>query len=570
MSNTNETPNNPENKSMVSFKESIKKNYKVLGIILGVVIIFGGMFTYKSLQNKTHNIANNKGEQYFYAADFDNAVKEYEDYFNKDKNPLWKAKIAQVYSIKGDKENSAKYLEEAKSVDKLDPETINVIAFTEYMNDDYELALEDGEKGLESFPKDKQLNKTMFAVYMANKNIDNAKKLLETYPIDEESPYDIAEKSRMFMLLGEKEKGFQELKKAWDKDKDEFKVYDVLSQIALYDRNSLLEDIDNLIIENPNEPAYKMWMAKLYSANKETALDAENIIKEIEGQDIGKLEKQVILSSIYSNSGKIEEADKIIEDVLKNYKKDYRAYHIASWHFLEKKDLKKAEEYAKESMYLNPNYPDNYAFLMPEILKQKNKSIEGEPYFRTAMLMEPYNYNIMLNIADYYWETTDSNKKALEYFELAEIVRPNDPEIKYNITLIYVANKQDGEAVQVLRQAIKLDDENPKYHRTLGTIYFLNGRDKLAIEETRLAFEADNKDILTLNNAGCYYVMTASNIQRGVYNLKEAYDGIKDDTDEYTRRTIKENYQKAKELLDQYKNAKGNSKLQVPELIMFY
>lgn len=570
MSNTNETPNNPENKSMVSLKESIKKNYKILGIILGVVIIFGGMFTYKSLQNKTHNIANNKGEQYFYAADFDNAVKEYEAYFNKDKNPLWKAKIAQVYSIKGDKENSAKYLEEAKSVDKLDSETINIITFTEYMNDDYELALEDGEKGLESFPKDKQLNKTMFAVYMANKNIDNAKRLLGTYPIDENSSYDIAEKGRMFMLLGEKEKAFQELKRAWDKDKDEFKVYDVLSQIALYDRNSLLEDIDNLIAENPNEPAYKMWMAKLYSANKETAGDAENIMKEIAKEDIGKLEKEVIMSSIYSNSARTEEADKIIEDILKNYKKDYRAYHIASWHFLEKKDLKKAEEYAKESMYLNPSYPDNYAFLMPEILKQKNKSIEGEPYFRTAMLMEPYNYNIMLNIADYYWETTDSNKKALEYFELAEIVRPNDPEIKYNITLIYVANKQDGEAVQVLRQAIKLDGENPKYHRTLGTIYFLNGRDKLAIEETRLAFEADNKDILTLNNAGCYYVMTASNIQRGVYNLKEAYDGIKDDTDEYTRRTIKENYQKAKELLDQYKNAKGNSKLQVPELIMFY
>lgn len=570
MSNTNETPNNQGNKSIVSFKEFIKKNYKVLGIIIGVVVIFSGIFTYKSLQNKTHNIGKNKAEQYFYTADFDNSIKEYEKYFNKDKNPLWKAKIAQVYSIKGDKENSAKYLEEAKSGDKIEAETINTIVFTEYMNDEYELALEDGENGLESFPKDKQLNKTMFAVYMANKDIDNAQKLLETYPIDENSAYDIAEKGRMIMLIGEKENGFKELKKAWDKDKDEFKVYDVLSQIALYDKNSLLEDIDNLITENPDEPAYKMWMAKVYSANKETALDAENIMKEIEKEDIGKLEKKVIMASVYSKSKRPEEADKIIEDILKNYKKDYRAYHIAAWHFLDKTDLGKAEEYAKESIDLNPNYPDNYAFLMPEILKQKNKSVEGEPYFRTAMLMEPYNYNIILNIADYYWETTDSNKKALEYFELAEIVRPNDAEIKYNINLIYMANKQDGDAVQILRKAIKLDPENPKYHRTLGTIYFLNARDNLALEETRLAYELDSKDILTLNNAGCYYVMTASNIQRGVYNLKEAYDGIKDDTDEYTRKTIKENYKKAKELLEQYKSAKVNSKLQVPELIMFY
>lgn len=285
MNNINETPNTPNNTSTVSIKQFIKKNYKVLGIILGVVIILGGMFTYRSLQNKTHNIANNKGDQYFYAADFDNALKEYETYFNKDKNPLWKAKIAQVYSVKGDKKNSAKYLEEAKNVEKLDAETTNIIVFTEYMNDEYELALEDGKKGLETFSGDKQLNKTMFAVYMANKNIDSAKKLLETYPTDENSSYDIAEKGRMFMLIGEKGKGFEELKKAWDKDKDEFKVYDVLSQIALYDRNSLLEDIDNLIKENPNEPAYKMWMAKLYSANKETALDAENMMKEIAGQD---------------------------------------------------------------------------------------------------------------------------------------------------------------------------------------------------------------------------------------------------------------------------------------------
>jgi len=105
----------------------------------------------------------------------------------------------------------------------------------------------------------------------------------------------------------------------------------------------------------------------------------------------------------------LDKSDKLIEDVISQHPDDYRAYHSAGWYYLYKKDYEKAKEYCNKSISLNREYPDNYGFLMPEILKQGSEKLKGEPYFRTALIKEPYNYNIMLNLANYYWYTANDS-----------------------------------------------------------------------------------------------------------------------------------------------------------------
>ncbi|WP_125154712.1 tetratricopeptide repeat protein [Clostridium rectalis] len=541
-------------------------------IIIGIVIIIllAGFIYTKTNKNKKYNIEKNKGEQYFLKSDFNKSIEEFEKLYSEDKSLLWKAKIAQIYSVKGDIENSKKYIEEIKKSKDKNSEVLNYIVFTEYMNKDYATALKDGNEALKIYPKDKSLVKTMFAVYMANSQYEQAKKLIQTYPVDEGSAYDMAEYGRMLILIGDNVNGYEKLRKAWDLDKDEYKIYDSLVQMSLYDKNKLLEDISVLSKKNPQDVAYKMWLAKIYSMSVDTISQADKILGEIKDKDLGKIEKYVIEYYIYEGTNEKDKAEAIISKLVSDNKDDYRVLHTVAWYYLHKKDLGKAREFAEKSIYENQNYVDNYAFLMPDILKAENKGVEGEPYFRIALLKEPYNYNIILYIAEYYLSTANNSNKALEYFKLAEIIRPLDTEIKYNIALIHLSNKKDDEAIKILKKAIDIQNDVPKYHRTLGTVYFLHGKYENALAEIKDAYDADKDDMLTLNNAGCYYVMVSSELEKGVENLKSAYDKIDKNTGEYTRKTITENYEKAKKLLDAYNNAKGNEKLPVPELTLFY
>lgn len=551
-------------------KKLVKHKYFLLAVgIIAAVVIGGTVLTVK--ENKKYNITTNKAEEYFYIGEYGKAIDEYNAITAKDKNsPLWDLKIAEVYSVKGDIENSRKYILKVKDASSKDPEILNLLVFTEFMNKDYKMASEDGEKALNLIPGDKKLIKTMFTVYMANNELDKAKVLIKLYDVDKKSAYDTSEYARMLMLLDQWDEGLKLLRNAWTIDKDEYKIYDTLSQIAVYNKDKLLENVTGLSSKNPNDMAYKMWLAKIYSGASETAPQAADLIKSLQGKDTGKIEIKLIESAVLQNSGETAKADDMISTLIKDNGDDYRILHTAGWYYLNKKEIDKAEKYCKESIVKNKNYPDNYGFLMPEILKAKGKSMEGEPYFRTALYLEPYNYNIMLNIANYYWNTAKNTDKALEYFKFAEIVKPEDAEIKYNMALIYLTNGKNDDAVKLLNQCIKIDDVVPKYHRTLGTIYLLHKDTASAIKEIRYAYHGDENDIMTLNNAGCYYISIEGSLDRGLFNLQMAYKGINKNTDNYTKQVIEGNYNKVKKLVDDFKNGKPNQKLQVPDLTLFY
>ena len=560
----------------VSFKENTKA-YIIFGL-MGIFLIVSLALSIKQLSNTVSTAAvkgkivikNNVAEEYFYKGQYDKAIDEY--ILLQQKEPaegLWYAKMSEIYSIMGNIESSKEYLVKAKELGGKNVEVLNYIVFTEFMNKDYSSALQQGEESLALFPKDKKLIKTMFTVYMANNMLEKAKELISSYPVDIKSSSETAEYARMLMITEQWEEGYKELKIAWEVDKDEYKIYDVLAQISVYNRDTLLENVTSLAEKNPNDLAYKMWLAKIYSLSEVTADQAAKLIEELRQHDIGKIEIKLIEAAILQNLKQTEQADELIKKVIDENKDDYRVLHTAGWYYLNKMNFTSAENYCRESIAKNKDYTDNYGFLMPEILKAQGKSIEGEPYFRTAMYKEPYNYNIMLTIANYYWYTTKDTEKALENFKFAEIVNPNDGEIKYNMALINITNKNTDEAVELLNQSIKISDSTAKYHRTLGTIYLLNGKPAEAIKEIRYAYASDETDVMTLSNAGCYYITQDTNLVKGEYNLRKALEGITDATDKYTSDTIKSNYEKVKGLLDKYNNS-SNETLKIPELTLFY
>ena len=525
---------------------------------------------YKEQEQIQYKISTNKAEEFFYEANYGEAVKEYNKLLQKDKDsPFWNIKIAEVYSVQGDLTKSNEYIEKAKVSGMKEEDTANYIVFTEFMNKNYEKALTDGEVALKSFPKSKQIEKTMFAVYMANNKPDKAKNTIMSYNVDSNSAYDNAEYARMLMILGDWDNGFKQLRTAWVLDRDEYKIYDVLAQLSLFSRDTILEDVSNLATKNPNDVVYQMWLAKLYSLQEETADQANAILSKLDPNSLGKLEVKLIQASILQNTGKSDKADELIASVIKENKNDYRVFHTAAWFYLNKKENAKALNYCAQSILKNKDYPDNYGFLMPEILKATNENLEGESYFRTALLKEPYNFNIMLNAANFHWYTIKDTKKALEYFDMAEIIKPAEPEIKYNKVLINLSNKNDAEALKLLQAAIKLSDVTEKYHRTLGAIYLTEGKNKEAITEIRYAYNIDKVEPLNLSNAGCYYINVEGDVDKGYYNIQKAMEGMGSVKDEVLKAKLKSNYDKATDFYNKYKNGNGEN-IKVPELELFY
>ena len=528
----------------------------------------------------TVNIAQNTGEESFYLGEYDKAIKEYENLDKDEEWPIYKVKIAEVCSAKGDYERANSFIDEAYETrnnlienDKdgaykeRDAELGNYITLISLFDGKDKMALEYGEIFLKENPNDKELQRTMFTVYLLLKDENKAKEILEKYSVDEESSYDLALYARMNMLINKWDEGFEYLKKAWKLNKDEVKVFDIISQEASYDKEKIINKLKELSEKEPEEIAYKAWLVKCYTMSDKTMNEAEQLYKEIKKEDLGKYVFNTVVAKIYQYKEENVKANELIRNVI--YEKNLIGYQTTAWYYYDKKEYDKAIEYCKKGILENSEYPDNYGFLMTDIMIKKGEPELAEPYFRTALIKEPFNYNIILKAADYYQYTMNNLEKAYEYLNFASLIKPDNVNIYYNMAMTKINLRKSDEAIELINKCISLDEENEKYHRALGTIYLEEGNKDKAIEEIRAAYDINNNDILTLNNAGCYYISVENNISRGYENIKGAYDKISNNTDEETKKYITKNYEKAKALFDEYNND-SDKKLEIPDLHLFY
>ncbi|MDZ7543690.1 hypothetical protein GNF83_21490, partial [Clostridium perfringens] len=138
--------------------------------------------------------------------------EEYNKMQNDEKWPIWKAKVADLYSLKGDFKKSNTLLKEVMiKRDKLikeegfdkykdrDAELIHSMLFTFIMNKQYDEAISLGESYISSHGQNKEILKTLFAAYISNNYIYKAEELTEAYPLDKNSSYDISVLANMNM-----------------------------------------------------------------------------------------------------------------------------------------------------------------------------------------------------------------------------------------------------------------------------------------------------------------------------------------------------------------------------------
>ncbi|MEN8078944.1 tetratricopeptide repeat protein [Clostridioides difficile] len=523
-------------------KESRKKNKYVepiLTIGLSLLFTFGILAFIQSIMGeKTITITNNKAEEYYYDGKFDEAINEYMLMQNDDKWPVWTAKAAEVYSIKGEIAKSDNLLKEAivkrdkvmlEEGDKYleqDKDLINKVVFTFYMNGDLEQAESLGEYYLTTYSTYKPLLKTMFAISLATDNKELSKEIVDTYPVDLENAYDLAILAKMQILLGNYEDGLNNLKKSYELDKNEMKSFDVIMETCEFDKEKLLENVSKLSEENPSEEVYKIWLEEIKSTNESIMNLSDNIMNEI--------------NSNVNN----DEVDK----------DSYVYAYIKAWNYYNKGQYDKALDYCKEAIMLNPQYSNSFGVLMPKLLIATENSQKVDGYFRTAIYNEPFNSTLITNIAEIYKYDLSNYDKAKELFNLALSLNSKEDELYYYLAFVDLAREKEDEAIEDLNNAISMNEDNYKYYRALGTIYYNIGENDKAIENIRKAYSLNEKDVLSLNNAACYYVMVDKDIWRGYTNIESAYNDMPSDLDKESKELITKNYEAIKKVYDKYVN----------------
>lgn len=532
---------NKKNDSLKSNKKLIKNKYvePIITIGLSILFAFVVLISIQSMMGtKTVTITNNKAEEYYYDGKYDEAINEYMTMQKEDALPIWTARVAEIYSIQGDITQSNNLLKEAiVKRDKLmlengdeyleqDKELINEVVFTFYMNNDLEQAESLGEYYLESYNTYKPLLKTMFAVYLANDEKDLAKGIVNSYPVDKDSAYDLATLAKMQIMINDYDNGLENLRLSYEIDKNEIKSYDVIMEACQFDKEKLLKKVTELSEENPKVEAYKAWINEINSFDEKNIDFSKNVIDEIKNN---------------INTDELEEDS-------------YVDLYIKAWENYNKGQYDKAKEFANEAILANSDYENTYGMLMPNILIATENSDKIEGYIRKAIFNEPYNYNLIVNIAKLYEDKLSNLDKAKYYYDYALTLNKNNDELYYDLALLNLKMDKVDDAILDLNKAIAIDEDKSDYYRALGTIYYNEKEYDKAIENIRKAYSLNEKNVLALNNAACYYITVDKDVWRAYSNIESAYNDMPSSIDSESKKLITNNYNAIKKVYDKYVN----------------
>ena len=577
--------NNEYKTNISKFEYFLPTILMIIYILVAMIIVVVVKFS-MSGEDVAVSISRNSGEEAFFNGKYDMAVSEYNLLQETEEWPIWNLKISEIYSVKGDYKKSNELIQkvyearnriiDTKNVnleefEEKDRELANGIVFNSFMNGEHKKALEYGEFFLKSYPDDIKLLKTMFSVYIANKDMDKAENIIDIFAEKETNYDDLVTAAKMNILIGRYEIGLKQLENAYKLDENNISVFDAIEDAARYNKNNVVSEIERIIDKNEKNNVYKLFLAKVYSIDSHDMSKCEEIVNELKESYSENINYLLIKMKIYVEQDENKKAENVLEEISELNEENFISEYTESLKFYYEGKYDEALKAAKRSISLNKDYSKLYSSLIPSILLGQNKPAEEEPYLRTALSMEPFNFSCMITIAEYYTNVMQDSSKGLYYYTLASEVNPKNSDVYYKMALIKYRNQRVEEAISLLKKSISLNSKDAKYYRTLGSIYLEENKNEDGITQIRKAYEIDKEDIATLNNAAYYYIYVDHNISRAMSNMKAAFKGLNETTSSSVRDIITDNYNRIKALYDSSKDSdSSNRKEVISELKLIY
>jgi len=206
----------------------------------------------------------------------------------------------------------------------------------------------------------------------------------------------------------------------------------------------------------------------------------------------------------FHTKGKINDAKKIYEEILKFYPDHSLTLTNLGIVFSQLKDFKKAVELFSKVIKINPKYAEGYNNLGNSFfeLSEIDKALE---YYKKAVQINHNFFDAYNNLGNVYQKKNDL-KKAIENYELAISIDDNSMKDKayYNLGNIYRELGNFEKSITLYKKAIDINPNVTSTYINLSISLNKNGNLEEAISYCERAIEKNPKNTTALNNLGEY------------------------------------------------------------------
>lgn len=156
---------------------------------------------------------------------------------------------------------------------------------------------------------------------------------------------------------------------------------------------------------------------------------------------------------------------------------------------LKKGDTRKAEQFYREALQINPNNA-KASLAMGLTLTKMDRPADAERYYRDAIKADPSNSQSYNNLGLWY-DNQGKTEEAEKCFLKAIELKPSSFQPRNNLGMIYGKLGQNEKAREELKTALRLNPESARAHTNLGLVLYRLGDTEGALKSWKRALEID-------------------------------------------------------------------------------
>ena len=446
--------------------------------------------------------------------------------------------MAQILMANGDIEAGKEYLRKAITIDEENLWYLMMMASTYYQEDKVDSAILYYEKAVNYYPEKTDMKVTLGNLYSQNLKYEKAIKIFEN--IDKE--YGINRTSTVAtvqnLMWDEKyREALEKVKKLLEIYPDEILYNGLMAEIyrGMEENDKAMEVYNKMIEKNPDDPQTQLSLCD-FLINEKAYDELFDVINRIMLNDLLTREDkltlfariienpviiekknnelllalmifeaqykddhvvQILRPEVLIQQKKYEEAEKLMEDIIRKQPDNYFAFEKLLLFYLDREDYKKLEERGKEcATKFNRSYLAKILYATGAI--ENEKYVIAEDELRKAAILAGNNREMIMQVltmkADLYYRMMQY-EKAFETLDEA-LANNKDDLMTLNNYAYYLAEQDERlkEAEYMAKKVIEAERNNNTYMDTYGWVLYKRGKMKEAEEIFRKIIESGEED----------------------------------------------------------------------------
>ncbi len=181
-----------------------------------------------------------------------------------------------------------------------------------------------------------------------------------------------------------------------------------------------------------------------------------------------------LLGTALIRDNQTERGQKLVDRILKNGDSAQARLMLGTAHLLVR-DYPGAVKEFEQAVKLDPKLPGAHSFYA-KALGEMGESDRSSEQYRLELEVNPYDFDANVFRGVDYYKEEQNYEAAIACFERALRIRPDADEVRFQITVVYLAQGKTQEAQKLLEEIARTSPDFLEVHVALANIYFRQQR----------------------------------------------------------------------------------------------